>query len=111
MTLYCGQRTTVKVNKAFHGRHITNETDCAFLEDDCTEEHPVTLYDWQVRLSEIVVTDFDAKKLGLSVALQMFLQFFFTFYLLNSTSFDAAHTAANIAKSRRRYCFWIEPLT
>ena len=52
VTLYCGQGATVKVNNAFHGRHITNETDCTFLEDDCIEDHPVTLYDWQVRLSD-----------------------------------------------------------
>ena len=52
VTLYCGQGATVKVNNAFHGRYITNETDCTFLEDDCIEDHPVTLYDWQVRLSD-----------------------------------------------------------
>ena len=48
VTLYCGQGASVRVNKAYHGRHITNDTDCGILEDDCTEDHTVTLYDWQV---------------------------------------------------------------
>ena len=48
MTLNCGQGASVKVNRAFHGRHITNDTACEILEDDCTKDHTVTLYNWQV---------------------------------------------------------------
>ncbi len=46
MSLYCGYRKVIQIQRAFHGAHSNHDISlCSYLEGDCTMD-TTHLYDW-----------------------------------------------------------------